>query len=291
MRLDMRPRTTPQPSTDPLTRVNVRPILGGALIRSVLTCESPTTVTTIGRWGRVAGVLASPLELPAARPQLPIVVTVVGDSQVNTLLINAPPGIGRTFTLVNGSVEGCGVVLGLMSSRIGFRRNLSADCAGWPERWAASVRSAPTQIALVMIGAWEVFDLVEGGRSLAFGSPGWDAYVRAQLAKGIAVLRGAGVQVALAELPCYRPIDAGGLVALPERGDDARTRHVNALLEAAAAADPQHVFIVRPPPQFCTDPAIARNVYYRWDGVHYGRLGASLMFRALTPQLLAIPLP
>jgi len=49
--------------------------------------------------------------------------------------------------------------------------------------------------------------------------------------------------------------------------------------------------MVNPPDQFCTDPAIAANTAYRWDGVHYDKLGAALMFQAITPQLLAIPRP
>ena len=49
--------------------------------------------------------------------------------------------------------------------------------------------------------------------------------------------------------------------------------------------------MVNPPAQFCTDPAIASNTAYRWDGVHYYKPGAALMFQVITPQLLAIPQP
>jgi hypothetical protein len=63
------------------------------------------------------------------------------------------------------------------------------------------------------------------------------------------------------------------------------------LLRAAAAKNPQRVIVVNPPDQFCTNPAIATNTAYRWDGVHYDKLGAALMFQAITPQLLALPRP
>ena len=126
---------------------------------------------------------------------------------------------------------------------------------------------------------------------MAFGSPAWDAYYTQQLNQAVSLLIGGGAQVALLGLPCYRPIDGGGLIALPERGDDQRTQHLNVLLRAAAAKNPERVFMVNPPAQFCTDPAIASNTAYRWDGVHYYKPGAALMFQAITPQLLAIPRP
>ena len=72
----------------------------------------------------------------------------------------------------------------------------------------------------------------------------------------------------------------------PERGDDTRTRHVNDLLRAVAAADPRHVFTVDPPARFCGD--LATNLSYRWDGVHYYKKGAALYFTAALPQLTAI---
>ncbi|HET9517923.1 MAG TPA: hypothetical protein VFO77_09385, partial [Actinoplanes sp.] len=150
-------------------------------------------------------------------------------------------------------------------------------------------RSRP-QIALVMLGAWEVFDVVVDGRTITFGSPDWDARFTEALGRGIGELRAAGAQVALSLLPCYRPVRASAGL-WPERGDDTRTRHVNDLLRASAAADPARVFVVEPPSSFCTDPAIGKDRAYRWDGVHYYKAGARLYFKAVAPQLLAIPRP
>jgi hypothetical protein len=48
------------------------------------------------------------------------------------------------------------------------------------------------------------------------------------------------------------------------------------------------VHVIEPPAQFCTDPAIAGNLNYRWDGVHYYKPGAALYFQAVLPQLLRL---
>ena len=42
------------------------------------------------------------------------------------------------------------------------------------------------------------------------------------------------------------------------------------------------------PREWCEDHAIATDLAYRWDGVHYYRPGAKLVFDTIAPQLLAI---
>ena len=234
---------------------------------------APTTTTLPGRFS------------------LPIRTVIVGDSVANTLFINAPDDIGSDLALTNGSVEGCSISRGRIQSTQGLRRDLGRECEGWQEEWKASVTAADAQVALVTIGAWDVFDVEIDGEVLEFGSRRWDNEFATQLRTGIAALESAGAQVALVEIPCWRPVDGGGLKALPERGDDTRTRHVNDLLRAAAERDPERVFTVTPPVEYCTDDQIARDLGERWDGVHYYLPGAARFFAAVTPQVVAIPPP
>ena len=42
---------------------------------------------------------------------------------------------------------------------------------------------------------------------------------------------------------------------------------------------------LEPPAEFCTNPVIAEDTLYRWDGVHYYKKGAALYFAAVLPQL------
>jgi hypothetical protein len=180
---------------------------------------------------------------------------------------------------------------GVIHSRVGYTRDLGADCGNWQSLWRDKADATHPQIAVIEIGAWDVFDETVNGKNLAFGSPGWDAYFTKTLHKGIHLLLDQGAQVALMGVPCYRPIAAGGLPLLPERGDDTRTRHVNTLLRAALSIDPQRVFMIHPPSAFCDNPKIASDVNYRWDGTHYYKPGSALVFQVITPQLLAIPQP
>jgi hypothetical protein len=208
-----------------------------------------------------------------------------------TLLLNKPNGLQNALTVSDSTVEGCGVLLGTIHSRVGYNRDLGADCGNWPQEWKDNAARYNPQIAVIEIGAWDVFDDTVNGKTLKFGSPGFDAYFTAQLTKAVRLLIHSGAQVAMMGVPCYRPIAAGGLPLLPERGDDDRTRHLNVLQRQVAAQFPQRAFMIHPPAAFCDKPSIATNTAYRWDGTHYYKPGAALVFRVITPQLLAIPQP
>ena len=230
---------------------------------------------------------------PPAQPPFPRPVRVgfFGDSQGMTLLLNKPNGLGKYLITTDDTIEGCGMTTGIIHSRVGYTRDLGADCGNWASVWRQKADADHPQIAVIEIGAWDVFDETVNGKTLKFGSPAWNAYFTKTLHKGIHVLLDSGAQVAIMGVPCYRPIAAGGLPLLPERGDDSRTRHLNVLLRAALSIDPQRVFMIHPPAAFCDNPKIANDVNYRWDGTHYYKPGAALVFQVITPQLLAIPQP
>lgn len=249
-----------------------------------------------GKHGTPSGAAKSGASSSSAAPAQPpfpkpVRVGFFGDSQGMTLLLNKPEGLGRYLTTTDDTVEGCGMMTGVIHSRIGYTRDLGADCGTWQSQWRSHALRDHPQIAVIEIGAWDVFDETVHGRDLKFGTPAWNAYFTKTLHEGVELLLHQGAQVAIMGVPCYRPIAAGGLPLLPERGDDARTRHLNDLLAAAPSIDPQRVFLIHPPSAFCTNPKIATDVNYRWDGTHYYKPGAALVFQVITPQLLAIPQP
>ncbi len=226
-------------------------------------------------------------------PTLPRSVTIVGDSQAHSLAVNLPSGIDETFRISDGSVSGCGVwsTGSVITARPGFHRSFG-DCSGWEARWGRAVERNGSELALVVIGAWDLFDLRVGDLEVAFGSPDGDALFLANLQRGIDAVHDAGAHVALLEVACMRPqdVDGAGVPALPERADDGRVAHLNDLLRSAAAADPAAVTFVEGPDAWCVDPAISTDLSYRWDGVHVYRLGAKLILETIAAGLLAIPL-
>ncbi len=239
-----------------------------------------------------SSTLALPI-VPLTTAALPRSVVIVGDSMAYSLWKNLPGGIESTFTATDGSVEGCSVydTGKAVSTRDSYTRNFS-NCGGWADKWAAAAQQNGAEVALVVIGAWDVFDVTADGVSLPFGSPGNDARFTTGVQQGIDALVGAGSKVALLEIACMRPQDVkgAGVPALPERGMDDRVGHLNDLLRQVASANAATTTFVTGPPQYCQEP-IASDLAYRWDGVHAYKPGAKLTFEAIANQLLSIPAP
>jgi peptidoglycan/LPS O-acetylase OafA/YrhL len=230
---------------------------------------------------------------PVTAPVLPRRMVVVGDSMAHSLAINLPDGIEQTFAIADGSVEGCSVYDDgeVRSSRTSFSRSF-ANCSGWSEQWVDAATSSQSDLALVVIGAWDVFDVEVDGTLVSFGSPAGDARFVDGLTEGIDALVAQGVHVALLEIACMRPQDVkgAGVPALPERGDDSRVAHLNDLMRDIAGSRPAEVTFVPGPVQWCTDEAISSDLGYRWDGVHVYVPGANLIYTTVAPALLSIPL-
>jgi peptidoglycan/LPS O-acetylase OafA/YrhL len=234
--------------------------------------------------------LALPI-VPATTATLPRSVVIVGDSMAYSLWKNLPGGIESTFAASDGSVEGCSVydTGKAVSSRDAYTRDFST-CGGWDGKWAAAAQRNRAEVALVVIGAWDVFDVTVDGASMPFGSAENDARFTTGVQKGIDALTGAGSKVALLEIACMRPQDVkgAGVPALPERGMDDRVAHLNDLLRQLAATNSATTTFVTGPPQYCQEP-VASDLAYRWDGVHAYKPGAKLTFESIANQLLAIP--
>lgn len=224
-------------------------------------------------------------------PILPRTVAIVGDSQAHSLFVNVPEGIEHYFQFTDGAVNGCSVYESgqIVTARPGFHNDFRI-CDGFARQWANAARGA--DVALVVLGAWDVFDIRDGDTQIEFGSPDFDRIFSRQLRVGLDALVYAGAHAALLEVSCMRPVDNRGakVPPLPERADDARVDHINTLLRHAAARDPAHVTFIEGPEAWCHDEAIATDVDYRWDGVHVYRKGAKLVLETIAPALLTIPI-
>ena len=246
----------------------------------------------------VPTTVASASSLPAASTtsttiaKLPRKLVIVGDSQAHSLVVNKPLGIEKTFVITNGSIDGCGIYdrgVGVGGTNGNFRRNF-ANCVGFEKKWAKSATTARADVALVVIGAWEVLDLKINGFTFAVNTSPADTMFRTQMKRGIDALRSTGATVALLEVACMRPVDSKGgpVPALPQRGDDTRTSHLNDLLREIAAPEDDGVFFISGPKEWCSDPKISTSLSYRWDGVHAYKPGAKLIFETIASSVLKL---
>ena len=243
----------------------------------------PTTATTAVNTPVTSTTLA----------KLPRRLVIVGDSQAHSLAVNKPSGIEKTFVITNGSIDGCGVYdrgVGIGGTSGKFRRNF-ANCKGFETKWANSAAQAKADVALVVVGAWEVMDLQINSFLFKVNTVPADTMFKTQLQRGIDALRKQNVAVALLEVACMRPVESKGgpVPPLPQRGDDTRTGHLNALMREVAAPENDGVYFVNGPKEWCSDPKVANSLSYRWDGVHVYKPGAKLILESIAPAILQIP--
>jgi len=273
------------PAMDTTTTAPATTVPGGTTVPGAgTTAPDPTAETT----------LAPPATVLS--PRLPRRMVIVGDSQAHSIYVNRPRGIESTFDLSNGSVEGCGVYergVGIGGANGKFRRNF-ANCENLGARWARSATKADAEVALVVIGAWEVLDVkVSDDLTYELGTPIADAFFVGALRRAVDEVRATGTTVALLEIACMRPDPkrSGPVPALPQRGDDSRTGRLNDLMREFAAPPDDGVYFIDGPTEWCTDPTVSENPSYRWDGVHVYRQGAKLILESIAQQVLALPIP
>ncbi len=251
----------------------------------------PTTVASTGTTLPPSAVGSSTTSTTIA--PLPRKIVIVGDSQAHALAINKPSGMEMTFVVADGSIDGCGIYdrgVGVGGTNGSFRRNF-ANCVGFEKSWAKSATKATADVALVVIGAWEVLDLKISSFTFAVNTSPADTMFRTQMRRGIEALRATGATVALLEVACMRPVESKGgpVPALPQRGDDTRTRHLNHLLREIAAPEDDGVFFISGPKEWCSDPNISTSLSFRWDGVHAYKPGAKLIFETIATSILNLP--
>jgi peptidoglycan/LPS O-acetylase OafA/YrhL len=256
---------------------------GNADVVFVVPTSIPSTVTTQANTPVTSTTLA----------KLPRRLLIVGDSQAHAIAVNKPSGIEKTFFITDGSIDGCGVYdrgVGIGGATGKFRRNF-ANCSGFETKWSKSAATSRSDVALVVIGAWEVMDLQINSFLFKLNTVPADTMFKTQLQRGIDALLKQHVAVALLEVACMRPVESKGgpVPPLPQRGDDSRTGHLNALMREVAAPENDGVYFVSGPKEWCTDPKIANSLSYRWDGVHVYKPGAKLILESIAPALLQIP--
>ncbi len=164
-----------------------------------------------------------------------------------------------------------------------------SSCQGWQDDWAEA--ASGNDVALVVVGAWDVFDIDDDGTVYGFDTPEGDVRFAANLTSGIDAMLAEGANVALLEVACMRPqdVEGAGVRALPERGDDERVTHLNDLLRwTASTYESPRVEFVEGPDEWCADESIATDLGYRWDGVHVYAPGANLIYTTIAADLLRL---
>jgi peptidoglycan/LPS O-acetylase OafA/YrhL len=224
---------------------------------------------------------------PVHRRHSPPRVAVFGDSVALSLTENLPAHPG--LEVIDHAVLGCGVVRGGPLRWTGKLMDPPPHCAGWRASWASRVRREDPDVAVFLVGRWEVMDRVHDGRWTSVLDPSFARYLASELDRAVAVASARGARVVLCTAPYYRRGSQPDGRRWPE-DEPARVDRWNAVVRQVAARHPGTVRLVElgervgPTGDYSV---VVDGVRVRSDGVHFSTDGSRWLAPWLLPQWAA----
>ncbi|MCB1016790.1 MAG: acyltransferase [Acidimicrobiales bacterium] len=169
---------------------------------------------------------------------------------------------------------GCGLLPDDHFTR--FRYDGEADapdtCASVDEAWAADIAATDPDIALLVVGPWEVADWrdEDTGEWVHLGQPAVDDLVRRELDEAVDILSAGGAVVYLLTSPLIRIGTQDGVPPAFERpaSDPSRMARFNAVLAEVADARPGEAAVVDLAGYLRSTPGGEMDPTLRPDGIH-----------------------
>jgi hypothetical protein len=207
----------------------------------------------------------------------PLDVVVLGDSVAFSLTWHAPEAeLGlRAF---GEHVLGCG----LTDQPLAFPGGGVLDrpqCEGFVESWPRLLKEQPSDVALLVAGAWELYDLRAGGRVLSVGTSAHDAVLRTRWRLALGIATSGGRPAVVTDVPCFDVREPGN-----PRGEALRIFHLNQLLKPLVEEYPT-ARLASLSDRLCPDGRGVGGRATRYDGVHFTASGAADLWPWLGRQL------
>jgi hypothetical protein len=227
---------------------------------------------------------------------------MVGDSVAATLgfgfgSVNLDPGLLGAFVDPDLDLDALtdDIVLwnrGILGCRLfeepsrDANRGVEPETNGCPDPvadWGSAVTEFDPEVAVVSVGAWEVFDRRFGQQWLSWGGPRFDRRFEQRMNDVLDALTANGARAVLltAPFPNRDPSNPGQAAS---QTDPDRFDHLNALMDQVAE-DRADTTVLDMAEEMCADGECGKSDYLRYDGLHFSAPGALQVARWITPQL------
>jgi hypothetical protein len=164
----------------------------------------------------------------------------------------------------------------------------SGTCANWADDWRTAVVDFKPDVAVLELGAWEVFDREIDGVWVPFGSPEFDAILLPKLRQAIDSLSTGNTPVVVLTTPRFERSDPTTSKEWTVN-EVSRTDHLNDLLRTAVADRAGRAHLVDLGGWLCPQNRCQREIdgiEMRPDGLHFSEQSAAVVARWLAPQLV-----
>lgn len=237
-----------------------------------------------------APAVAGEQETTTVAPAPLVQAVMLGDS-VAVTVGNAikPFAADYRFAFGNDAIVGCGVAVGSALKTLGEVAQVPGRCTGWEQAWQQTIDSAHPDVALILLGRWEVLDRLLDGSWRHIGEPAFDSYLAGRLDRALAIAMSGGAIAVLCTAPYYQGQERPQGGTWPEN-DPARVDRFNELARQAVARHPAAVLYdlngaVSPSAKFTSvlDGVAVRSS----DGVHFTPASGAFLSPRLFPVLRA----
>jgi peptidoglycan/LPS O-acetylase OafA/YrhL/lysophospholipase L1-like esterase len=221
-------------------------------------------------------------------------IVITGDSVSIYLTFGFVPSKYPDVKLTGESALGCDLFGGLRilpdGSRIAGGFPNEPPCPTWRAQRAQWLQSVKPDTVLVLSGVWEVYDRVENGQVMPFGTPAFDSWFVQNTEAFITQMAQGGARTVLLTSPCFQRDPGVNNIDLPENSGE-KVDHLNALYRQAAAQLPADASVVDLHQRTCPDGKYRNTVDGQpllFDGVHFSQAGAEWAMQWLMPQVEAL---
>lgn len=210
---------------------------------------------------------------------------VVGDSVGLSLAEFFPADSYPDWRVQSAGKLGCGLAVQQLAFD-GEEGGRNPTCADQVRSWGNKAATFHPEAVLMVIGAWEVFDHVVGGKVLTVGSTAYADYLTSALENARRELAPGGTKLYLTNVPCFHQasVAPGGFDLAPDRNSPRRAAAVNSVIDAFAAAHPGQVQVLDLASHLCPGGqyvAELDDTVMRPDGVHFSRDSAPIVWKWL----------
>jgi peptidoglycan/LPS O-acetylase OafA/YrhL len=263
------------------------------VLLSALAIEANPMVVVVGvlsAYHDVKEILAG-RGLPPRHPR----VAMFGDSTAFALWTGLGPWMrdeGRAVPVDGYATLGCGVfTFGEMQNRGRWAKE-SAECDGMVQRWQTAARDSKAEVAIVLIGPWEVRNRRRDASSpaLKLGDPELDHATRKAIADATDALLATGARVVWLTSPHIKlgPINGRTFSTDGTDSEPQRIDRLNALVADVARMHPDTVRLIDLGAYMRRRPNGEFDDSIRADNVHFSVAGALEISRDwLGPAILS----
>jgi peptidoglycan/LPS O-acetylase OafA/YrhL len=242
--------------------------------------------------GGTAGTVAAEpavVQPPSTASTAHVNAFLLGDSVAYNLRTDFPASAVPDLRVTGSTELGCGLLPDTLTAE-GKTIVPPPECAAWHRRMGAEVDASAPDIGVLLVGSWEQYDRIVGGRVLKLGTPEFERHVRDELNTLLALLGPSKRPVAVLNVPCHRTPDFGLGPEPHIVNDDERVRRIDKVVADFVDGAGPNVHLVDFDDFLCHDGYTATRgaVTLRTDGLHFTPAGARLIWGWLGPKLLAI---